>query len=82
MSSGVVFRFALYGAVVFAPLAVLAQMGPELSFSESEAPSGMEGAATAYSPQDSQYADGVRAINDSRWLDAETVFTKLATQHG
>jgi FecR protein len=82
MSHGAVVRFALYGAVVFAPLAVLAQMGPEMSFSEGATPSGMEGAANAYSPQDTLYSDGMRAINDGRWLDAETIFTKLTTQHG
>lgn len=30
----------------------------------------------------SAYADGTRAINESRWSDAEAIFTKIASQHG
>jgi hypothetical protein len=83
MSSRVVFRSALWGALVFAPFAVLAQMGAEQSFSASAAPSGMEGAAATYSAQDTgPYEDGMRAITDGRWLDAEAIFTKVAAQHG
>src|SRR5271156_947705 len=75
MSRGIGFRSALCGAFVFAPIAILAQMGPEESFLAS--------AATASSAQDSGlYEDGMRAITDGRWLDAEAIFTKVATQHG
>ena len=28
------------------------------------------------------YADGTRAINESRWSDAESIFSRLASQHG
>ena len=83
MSNGVVFRSALWGALVFAPFAVLAQMPPAPSFSASTTPSGMQGPATASSAPDSGlYEDGMRAITDGRWLDAEAIFTKVATQHG
>jgi hypothetical protein len=82
MSRGVVFRSALYGAVVFTSLAVFAQMGWAQSFADGEGASGLEGAGFGYTPQDSEYADGVRAINDGRWMDAETIFNKLATEHG
>jgi hypothetical protein len=75
MSSGVVFRSALWGALVFAPVAVLAQKGPEQSFSAS--------ATAASSAQNSGlYEDGMRAITDGRWPDAEAIFTKVAAQHG
>jgi hypothetical protein len=32
--------------------------------------------------KDSAYAEGTRAINESRWTDAETIFDKIASQHG
>src|SRR6202453_344159 len=34
------------------------------------------------STQDALYADGTRAINDGRWADAETAFSKIAQQKG
>ena len=75
MSSGVIFCSALWGALVFAPVAVLAQRGPEQSPSAS--------AAAASSAQESGlYENGMRALTDGRWLDAEAIFTKIATQHG
>src|SRR3984957_1772849 len=83
MSNGAVFRSALWGALVFAPFTVLAQIGPAESFSASEATSEMQGPAAASSAQDSGlYEDGMRAITDARWPDAEAIFTKVATQHG
>src|SRR5271156_6057075 len=74
MSRGIGFRSALCGAFVFAPIAILAQMGPEESFLAS--------AATASSAQNSGlYEDGMRAITDGRWPDAEAILTKVAAQH-
>jgi hypothetical protein len=82
MSRGVVFRFALCTALVFVPVTVLAQMGPGESFSEGAASSGIEGGlAAGYSPMDGLYSDGMRAITDGRWGDAEAIFTKVVTQH-
>ena len=34
------------------------------------------------SPDDDAYADGVRAINSSRWSDAVAIFTRVATLGG
>ena len=34
------------------------------------------------SAESSLYANGTRAINESRWPDAEAIFTKVANQHG
>jgi hypothetical protein len=83
MSNGVVFLSVLWGALAFAPLAVSAQVGPAQSFSASTALSGMQGPTAASSAQDSGlYEDGMRAITDGRWPDAEAIFTKVATQHG
>jgi hypothetical protein len=77
MSRKVVFRFALCGALVFVPVTVFAQIGPAESFSEGATPSEMQGAAASPSP----YSDGMRAITDARWLDAEAIFTKVVAQH-
>ena len=83
MSNGVVFRSALWGALVFAPFAVLAQMPPAQSFSASTTSPGTRGPAAPLIVRDSGlYEDGMRAITDGRWLDAEAIFTKVATQHG
>jgi hypothetical protein len=41
-----------------------------------------EGATAADAPYSSLYADGTRAINESRWADAEKAFTKVASEHG
>ncbi len=34
------------------------------------------------SNQDALYSDGTRAINDGRWADAESIFSKIAQQKG
>ena len=36
----------------------------------------------ASSAESSLYASGTRAINENRWLDAEAIFAKVASQHG
>jgi hypothetical protein len=38
--------------------------------------------ASASSPDDNAYADGVRAINTGQWPDAVAIFTRVATQGG
>jgi hypothetical protein len=84
MSLGIVFRFALCGALVFVPVTVLAQMGPGESFSEGATPSGIEGGPLASSSAQDRglYTDGMRAVTDARWLDAEAIFTLVVAQHG
>jgi VWFA-related protein len=69
-----------------------AQMGPGMpvaaSFSAALAPAEMEGGAgvsgsAATDSEDSGlYANGTRAINDSRWAEAVKIFTKVAGEHG
>jgi HEAT repeat protein len=34
------------------------------------------------SRDDAQYSQGTQAINDARWADAETIFARIAQQHG
>jgi hypothetical protein len=44
---------------------------------------GAEGASNgAGTPESSMYADGTRAINDGRWVDAQAIFSKIAGRHG
>jgi HEAT repeat protein len=38
--------------------------------------------AAAKAKEDALYSEGTQAINDARWSQAETVFAKLAQQHG
>ncbi|MGA2217668.1 MAG: hypothetical protein ABSG51_06260, partial [Terracidiphilus sp.] len=39
------------------------------------------GAGGTGSPENQMYADGTRAINDGRWADAQTIFSKIANEH-
>jgi hypothetical protein len=79
MRSTLVFHSVLWGALAFTPVAGLAQE----SFSEGLLLDAMESTAAASSTPDSGlYANGMRAINEGRWTDAEATFTKVTTQHG
>ena len=40
------------------------------------------GEAADEGEQSGTYADGTRAINESRWADAETIFGNIAAQRG
>jgi hypothetical protein len=52
------------------------------SFAGSGEPAEFEGAPASLSTSDnSLYNDGMRAINDSRWANAEAIFTMAANQH-
>jgi hypothetical protein len=60
------------------------------SFTGSATPAAMEGAAGlatgaaagADAPDASLFADGTRAVNESRWADAVKIFASVAGQHG
>ena len=52
------------------------------SFAGSGEPAEFEGIPASLStPDNSLYNDGMRAINDSRWANAEAIFTMVANQH-
>jgi FecR protein len=52
------------------------------SFAGSGEPAEFEGVPAPLStPNSSLYDDGMRAINDSRWVNAEAIFTMVADQH-
>lgn len=60
------------------------QVTPQALLQPSEAPAESSGDAMAGADakEDSQYSEGTRAIRESRWADAESIFGKLAEQHG
>ena len=52
------------------------------SFAGSGEPAEFDGISASLStPENSLYNDGMRAINDSRWANAEAIFTMVANQH-
>ena len=77
MSRGVVFRFALCGALVFVPVTIAAQLEPGESFAGTTTSSGIEGGTLSSSSAQDRglYSDGMRAVTEARWLDAEAIFT-------
>lgn len=84
MSRGVVFRFALCGALVFVPVTIAAQLEPGESFAGTTTSSGIEGGTLSSSSAQDRglYSDGMRAVTEARWLDAEAIFTLVVAQHG
>ena len=52
------------------------------SFAGSGEPGEFDGTSASLStPENSFYNDGMRAINDSHWANAEALFTMVANQH-
>lgn len=86
MKTRQVYLAALLAGVVWLPLGSSAQGSPGLpaqAFSGAVLSSGAEGDGAAASAPDSDlYADGTRAIHESRWGDAAGIFAKIASQHG
>jgi hypothetical protein len=83
MKTGGISLTALLGALVLAPMTGVAQFSPEQGFTGSGAPAGIDGGlAASNAPDSSLYADGMRAINEGRWPDAEAIFAKVASQQG
>jgi hypothetical protein len=71
--------FALLGVTLYASVAP-ATWGQ--SFAGSGDMAEFEGVPASLStPENSLYDDGMRAINDSRWANAEAIFTMAANQH-
>jgi HEAT repeat protein len=60
---------AMSHAAAYSPLIANAAVSPYDA--EADSPS-----------QETQYADGTRAINDGKWAEAETIFSTIAQQHG
>jgi len=75
----------LLGLLLAAPMVCCAQAVPAEAFSASAATNSSveEGDSSASNAQGGGlYSDGTRAINESRWSDAVTIFTKVASEHG
>jgi hypothetical protein len=78
MKSGLSY-FALLGVMLCGSVAPAAW---GQSFAESGEPAEFEGVPASLStPDHSLYDAGMRAINDSRWANAEAIFTMVANQH-
>ncbi|WP_260703529.1 HEAT repeat domain-containing protein [Edaphobacter flagellatus] len=67
---------ALFASALFAPATVYA-LQPIVG-----EPITLVGEISAVDDRNSQYAEGTRAINEGRWADAGTIFSKIAAQHG
>jgi hypothetical protein len=91
MSPGVL--AALLVGIVWLPLSCAALALSGQSFTGSELAAGTEGApragglpagaaAATDAADTNSFADGTRAINESRWADAVRIFTQVAAQHG
>lgn len=74
MKANLIFPAALFASTLFAPAAVCLQPAVLADTAYlNEMPADDHGS--------NPYADGTRAINESRWSDAEAIFTKIAAQH-
>jgi hypothetical protein len=85
MRSTLVFHSVLWGALIVAPVAAFAQ---GQSFAGGAEPAAFEGISaapttpTASAQDKGPYWDGMRAINDGHWADAETIFSRNIKQKG
>jgi HEAT repeat protein len=66
--------------LLFATL-LIALSAPPALYAESSLPPSDDNAA-AQAKEDTLYSEGTRAINDAHWAQAESIFQKLASQHG
>ncbi|MGB7985361.1 MAG: FecR domain-containing protein [Terracidiphilus sp.] len=72
---------ALFSLLLTAPAMGQFQIAQGKILMSSLSPSAMEGALLAAgAPDSSAFADGTRAINESRWVDAVNIFTYVAQQ--
>lgn len=69
---------ALLSVLLCASITGLAQFTPGQGLLSGISPSGLEYAlAAANAPDSAAYAEGTRAINEGRWADAVSIFTKV-----
>jgi len=72
---------ALLGGLVCLPFGGTGPSAAGQGFAGAIAPAGMEGEGVAGStPESRLYAEGTKAIDESRWADAEGIFTRIASQ--
>jgi len=73
----------LFAAVLLVPAAHSAQAVPGQSFAGGISSAGMEGEPSlGNAPDSGAYADGTRAINQSRWGDAVAIFSRITGEMG
>ena len=72
---------ALLAGLLCLPIGGAGQPAAAQGFAEAIAPVGMEGDGVAGStPESKLYAEGTKAIDESRWVDAEGIFTRVANE--
>ncbi len=80
MKSSLAVHSTVLGVMLCLPVT---QLGRGQSFAGNVEPVEIDGGQAALSSADSSlYGDGMRAINDGRWANAEAIFTMVASQHG
>src|ERR1039458_877137 len=83
MKTTLLFVAALLSTLLVTPKAHCAQAVPAEAFSTPARSFVSEGDPLAANATDSGlYSDGTRAIHESRWSDAVTIFTKVASEQG
>ena len=74
---------ALLGGLICLPVRGSATPVEGQEFTGGLPAASTEGVSLGASTVDSSlYASGTRAINESRWSDAEAIFAKVASEHG
>jgi hypothetical protein len=74
---------ALLLAVALSTAAYSTQAAAGQSFAGGISPAGMEGdPSLGNAPDSGPYADGTRAINESRWSDAVAIFSRIVGEKG
>lgn len=71
----------LLAGLVCLPFGGMGQPAAGQGFAAAIAPAGMDGEGVAGStPESRLYAEGTKAIDESRWADAEGIFTRIANE--
>jgi len=74
---------ALLAGLVCLPFGGASQPAAGQGFAGATAPAGMEGdgeGVAGSTPESRLYAEGTKAIDEGRWVDAEGIFTRIASQ--
>ncbi|MGO9436962.1 MAG: hypothetical protein ACLP00_22020 [Terracidiphilus sp.] len=83
MKTRATFLTLLLSALVAAPQVRAGQAAPGQNLLSGGDPIALEaGAGAGVTPNDTAYADGVRAINDGRWSDAIAILSRVVAQGG
>jgi hypothetical protein len=83
MKTGPYYVTAVLAGLIYLPVFGLSNIAAGQEFTGGLPAATTEGAALGASTAESSlYASGTRAINESRWPDAEAIFARVANEHG